>query len=71
DASEGRLRAKLYDAEMVRRESEDETGGWNIDVEAPKVALERFCRDTGLSKGRIRPAPCEGPEASLESRTVA
>jgi GTPase len=71
DASEGRLRAKLYDAEMVRRESGDETGGWNIDVEAPKVALERFCRDTGLNKGRIRPAPCEGPEASLKSRTVA
>jgi GTPase len=71
DASEGRLRAKLYDAEMVRRESGDEAGGWNIDVEAPKVALERFCRDTGLSQGRIRSAPCEGPEASLKSRTVA
>ena len=71
DASEGRLRAKLYDAEMVRRESEDEAGGWNVDVEAPKVALERFCRDTGLSQGRIRSTSCEAPEPSLKSRTVA
>ena len=71
DASEARMRAKLYDADMVRRESEDSTGGWNIDVEAPKVALERFCRDTGLKQGRILPRPCEGSGASLQSRTVA
>ena len=70
-ASEGGMRAKLYDAEMVRRESGDEAGGWNIDVEAPKVALERFCRDTGLNRSRIRPRPCEGSGASLQSRTVA
>jgi GTPase len=71
DASEARMRAKLYDADMVRCESEDAAGGWNIDVEAPKVALERFCRDTGLNQGRIQPHPCEGSGASLQSRTVA
>jgi GTPase len=71
DASEARMRAKLYDADMVRDESEDEVGGWNIDVEAPKVALERFCRDTGLNQRRIRPRPCEGPGASLQSRTAS
>jgi len=71
DASEARMRAKLYDADMVRRESEDSAGGWDIEVEAPKVALERFCRDTGLNQGRIRPRPCERSGASLQSRTVA
>ncbi len=71
DASEARMRAKLYDADMVRQETEDQAGGWEIDVEAPKVALERFCRDTGLNRGRIRPRPCEGMGASLQSRTVA
>jgi len=71
DASEARMRAKLYDADMVRDESEDEVGGWNIDVEAPKVALERFCRDTGLSQRRIRPRPCKGSGASLQSRTAS
>jgi GTPase len=70
DASEARMRAKLYDADMVRRESEDQTGGWDIELEAPKVALERFCRDTGLSKGRIRPRSCEGTDSSIQSRTV-
>lgn len=70
-ASEGGLRAKLYDADMVRRESGDDAGGWHLEVEAPKVALERFCRDTGLKRGRIRPRPCEGSGASLQSRTVA
>ena len=70
DASEARMRAKLYDADMVRRESEDQQGGWNIEVEAPKVALERFCRDTGLNRGRIRQHPCEGPAASLQSRSA-
>jgi GTP-binding protein HflX len=71
DASEGGMRAKLYGAEMVRRETGDEAGGWNIELEAPKVALERFCRDTGLSRSRIRSRPCEGSGASLQSRTVA
>jgi GTP-binding protein HflX len=71
DASEGGMRAKLYDAEMVRRETGDDAGGWNIDLEAPKVALERFCRDTGLNRRRIQPRPCEGSGASLQSRTVA
>lgn len=70
DASEARMRAKLYDADMVRKESEDQAGGWNLDLEAPKVALERFCRDTGLNRGRIRPRPCEGAAASLQSRTA-
>jgi GTPase len=70
DASEARMRAKLYDADMVRKESEDQAGGWNLELEAPKVALERFCRDTGLSRGRIRPRPCEGSAASLQSRTA-
>lgn len=70
DASEARMRAKLYDADMVRRESEDQAGGWNLELEAPKVALERFCRDTGLNRGRIRPRPCEGAAASLQSRTA-
>jgi GTPase len=71
DASEARMRAKLYDADMVRRESQDEAGGWDIDVEAPRVALERFCRDTGLNQGRIRSRACEGRGASLQSRTTA
>jgi GTP-binding protein HflX len=71
DASEGGMRAKLYGAEMVRRETGDEAGGWNIELEAPKVALERFCRDTGLSRSRIRSRPCEGSGAPLQSRTVA
>jgi GTPase len=71
DASEARMRAKLYDADMVRDESEDEVGGWNIDVEAPKVALERFCRDTGLNQRRIRPRPCDESGASLQSRTAS
>jgi GTPase len=71
DASEARLRAKFYDADMVRRETEDEAGGWDIDVEAPRVALERFCRDTGLNQGRIRSRACEGSGASLQSRTTA
>jgi GTPase len=71
DASEARMRAKLYDADMVRRESEDSAGGWHIAVEAPKVALERFCRDTGLNRNRIQPHSCEGIGASLQSRTVA
>jgi GTPase len=71
DASEARMRAKLYDADMVRHESEDSAGGWHIEVEAPKVALERFCRDTGLNQGRIQPHSCEGIGASLQSRTVA
>ena len=70
DASEARMRAKLYDAEMVRKESEDQAGGWDIELEAPKVALERFCRDTGLNQGRIRPRACEGSGASLQSRTA-
>ncbi|MGD9388153.1 MAG: GTPase HflX, partial [Gammaproteobacteria bacterium] len=70
-ASEGGVRAKLYEADMVRRESGDEAGGWLIELEAPKVALERFCRDTGLKQSRIRPRPCEGSRASLQSRTVA
>lgn len=70
DASEARMRAKLYDADMVRKESEDQAGGWNLELAAPKVALERFCRDTGLNRGRIRPRPCEGPAASLQSRTA-
>jgi GTPase len=70
DASEARMRAKLYDADMVRKESEDQAGGWNLELEAPKVALERFCRDTGLSRGRIQPRPCEGSAASLQSRTA-
>ncbi|HRP87077.1 MAG TPA: GTPase HflX [Gammaproteobacteria bacterium] len=71
DASEARMRAKLYDADMVRKESEDQAGGWNLELQAPKVALERFCRDTGLNRGRIRPHPCEGLAASLQSRTSA
>jgi len=71
DASEGGMRAKLYGADMVRRETGDEAGGWDIELEAPKVALERFCRDTGLNRSRIRPRPCEGSGASLQSRTVA
>lgn len=71
DASEARMRAKLYDADMVRQESGDEAGGWDIDVEASKVALERFCRDTGLNQGRIRDLPCEDSAAPLKSRTVA
>ena len=71
DASEARMRAKLYDADMVRDESEDEAGGWNINVEAPKVALERFCRDTGLNERRIQPRPCEGLGASIQSRTAS
>jgi GTPase len=71
DVSEARVRAKLYDADMVRHESEDAAGGWNIDVEAPRVALERFCRDTGLNRRRIRRRPCDGSGASLQSRTVA
>ncbi len=71
DASEARMRAKLYAADMVRHESEDAAGGWEIDVEAPKVALERFCRDTGLNQGRIRARSCGVAGASLQSRTVA
>ena len=71
DASEARMRAKLYDADMVRKEHEDQQGGWNLEVEAPKVALDRFCRDTGLNQGRIRARPCEDPGASLQSRTLA
>jgi GTPase len=72
DASEARLRAKLYAADMVRYESEDEAGGWKLELTAPKVALERFCRDTGLNRDRIRPRhSCEGQGASLQSRTVA
>ena len=71
DASEGRMRAKLHDADMVRGEFPDEAGGWDIELEAPKVALERFCRDTGLNRGRIRPRSCEGSGASLQSRPVA
>ena len=70
DASEARMRAKLYDADMVRKESEDQVGGWDIEVEAPKVALDRFCRDTGLNRGRIRPRPCEDSGASLQSRSA-
>jgi GTPase len=71
DASEARMRAKLHGADMVRKESEDQAGGWNIEVEAPKLALERFCRDTGLNQGRIRPRSCEGPGAPIQSRTPA
>jgi GTPase len=71
DASEARLRAKLYDAQMVRYEAEDAQGGWDLRLEAPSVALERFCRDTGLNRGRILPNPCEGSGASLQSRSVA
>jgi GTPase len=69
EASEARLRAKLYDAEMVRKEAEDDAGGWTLELDAPKVALERFCRDTGLNQHRICPRPCEGYGASLQSRT--
>jgi GTPase len=71
DASEARMRAKLYDADMVRDEAEDEAGGWSIRVEATKVALDRFCRDTGLNQGRIRTRPCEGSGSPLQSRSVS
>jgi GTPase len=71
DASEARMRAKLYEADMVRSESPDERGGWDIDLEAPRVALERFCRDTGLNERRIRARACEGSGGYLQSRTVA
>jgi GTPase len=70
-ASEARLRAKLYDADMVRQETEGAEGGWDIVLEAPRVVLERFCRATGLNRTRIRPRPCEGSGASLQSRSVA
>jgi GTPase len=70
DASEARMRAKMYDADMVRRESEDQAGGWDIEFEAPKLALDRFCRDTGLNKGRIRSRSCEGTGSSIQSRTA-
>jgi len=71
DASEARMRSKLYDADMVQRESGDEAGGWDIELAAPKVALERFCRDTGLSESRIRPRPCDGAGAYLQSRSAS
>jgi len=71
DASEARMRSKLYDADMVQRESEDEAGGWDIELAAPKVALERFCRDTGLSESRIRSRPCDGAGAYLQSRSAS
>ena len=71
EPGEARMRARLYDAGMVRHEADDDAGGWDIVVAAPRVVLERFCRDSGLQRGRIRPRSCEGLEASLQSRSVA
>ena len=53
DASEARARSKLYDAGIVKAESEDGEGGWDLEIEAPRSAYARLCREAGLEPGRL------------------
>jgi len=71
DASEARLRARLYDAGMVLDEEGDEHGGWQLLLSGTRVAFERFCRDDGLDPSRLEARPCGVREPSLQSRSVA
>ena len=53
DASEARARSKLYDAGIVKAEADDGAGGWDLEIEAPRSAYDRLCREAGLEPGRL------------------
>ena len=51
DPSEGRLRARLFEAGRVLRETSTEEGGWEMEVELPRLEFDRLVhREQGLSR---------------------
>jgi GTP-binding protein HflX len=52
---DGRLRARLFQSAKVLSEQPTEQGGWEMELEMPRRAYERLCRQ----------------EASLEKRLIA
>lgn len=47
-SSQGRLRARLYEASAVMQEESDETGGWKLRVKLPRRDWEQMCRREGI-----------------------
>jgi GTP-binding protein HflX len=48
-ATEGRLRARLFELDAVREERLGESGEWLIDVELSRHRFDQLCRREGLS----------------------
>jgi GTP-binding protein HflX len=63
--SQGRLRARLYELDLVRAETGAADGGTELTVEASHQQLESLCRDAGVDFARVV-APCLTAEGFVE-----
>ena len=61
EPSQGRQRAKLFEAGAVLSEQACEDGGWTIELEMAERDLQRFLKRENLSADLLEPAPVKKP----------
>ena len=61
EPSQGRQRAKLFEAGAVLSEQACEDGGWTIELEMAERDLQRFLKRENLSADLLEPAPVKIP----------
>ncbi len=71
-ASEGHIRAALFEAGAVLGEAPRDDGGWSLDVDISEKNWMQLCARAGIDPARLsESSSCSPHERLLESRSVA
>jgi len=62
DHSQGRQRARLFELGAVLRETPQDDGGWDIELEMAEKDLRRFLKRENLAADSLRPVSGPAPE---------
>jgi len=64
DASQGRLRARLFELGAVLSEEASERGGWSLELRMPERDLRRFIKREKLEADILEPLPMQASAAA-------
>jgi len=71
DASEAKIRARLYALDAVLEDAVTADGGWDLKISLPERDFRAMCHREGLAPERLVRPPCAASNTFLQSRTVA
>jgi GTP-binding protein HflX len=66
-ASQGRLRSRLFELGAVLNEQTEEDGGWTLELEMPEQDLQRFIKRENVDPELLEPVPVINPVATANS----
>ena len=67
-ADQAGVRARLYELEGVVAEHNFDDGGCRLEIELPRIELERLCKQQALDPVCLKISSCEPNEGFLQLR---